>query len=370
MDFASLMSKAISKSVPPKNTSTNDSNGTSKQSSPPKKYLKKSELVAQRQEQYLAEQRALEELKEAKLQQKRKRQEEEDEANRVREEKKRRLAEESKIKREQQEAEEDRAMRKRLGLPELVKEEVEEVVKDDIPDDELVEKLREMGHPARLFGESHKQRLNRFKKLGVIMTTGPIPTSLALVEEKDMKVDAMPKDEEGRKYLFRQLASYFTMVLTEWDRALSKEARDTFASKQAYNAMIASKENMTPVSLCSRARLAPFANIDQLFRKFESGDLEDSVLEPIVEIVKAAQERRYVDANDGYLRLSIGKAAWPIGVTMVGIHERSAREKLHESDKGHVMGDEVTRKFLQSIKRCLSFAQVRWPPEDIRQLMG
>jgi hypothetical protein len=89
-----------------------------------------------------------------------------------------------------------------------------------------------------------------------------------------------------------------------------------------------------------------------------------------VEIVKAAQERRYVDANDGYLRLSIGKAAWPIGVTMVGIHERSAREKLHESDKGHVMGDEVTRKFLQSIKRCLSFAQVRWPPEDIRQLMG
>ena len=108
----------------------------------------------------------------------------------------------------------------------------------------------------------------------------------------------------------------------------------------------------------------------KLFRKFETGDLDEGVLEPIVEIVKAAQEKRYVDANDGYLRLSIGKAAWPIGVTMVGIHERSAREKLHESDKGHVMGDEVTRKFLQSIKRCLSFAQVRWPPEDFRQLMG
>lgn len=112
------------------------------------------------------------------------------------------------------------------------------------------------------------------------------------------------------------------------------------------------------------------ANIQQLFRKFEKGDLDVGILEPVVEIVKAAQERRYVDANDGYLTLSIGKAAWPIGVTMVGIHERSAREKLHESDKGHVMGDEVTRKFLQSIKRCLSFAQVRWPPEDVRQLMG
>ena len=86
--------------------------------------------------------------------------------------------------------------------------------------------------------------------------------------------------------------------------------------------------------------------------------------------MQAAQERRYVDANDGYLRLSIGKAAWPIGVTMVGIHERSAREKLHTGEKGHVMGDEVTRKFLQGIKRVITFAQVRWPPSDITQLMG
>jgi pre-mRNA-splicing factor 18 len=56
---------------------------------------------------------------------------------------------------------------------------------------------------------------------------------------------------------------------------------------------------------------------------------------------------------------------------MVGIHERSAREKLHESDKtAHIMSDEGTRKYLQSIKRCLSFAQTRWPPDDLLQLMG
>lgn len=61
--------------------------------------------------------------------------------------------------------------------------------------------------------------------------------------------------------------------------------------------------------------------------------------------------------------------AWPIGVTMVGIHERSAREKLHESE-AHIMSDEVTRKFLQSIKRCISFVQTRWPPWDQGQLMG
>ncbi|KAM3068721.1 hypothetical protein ACMFMG_010898 [Clarireedia jacksonii] len=340
MDFASLMAKEISKKV----ESTGDSS---------KKYMKRSEIEAERQAKYLAEQRAIEAEREAKLAQKRKREDEEAEAARVREEKRRRLAEESRRQREEREAEEERKRRKRLGLPELVKEDSQEVEEDDIKDEELIQKLREMGHPAKLFGETHKQRLKRYRKLGIVMTTGPIPTTLQLVEEKDMKVDTVPKDEEGRKYLFRQLASYFTMVLTEWEQALEKEKRDTFASKAAYNAMVQSKENMTP-----------------LFRKFEKGDLDESILEPVVEIVKAAQEKRYVDANDGYLRLSIGKAAWPIGVTMVGIHERSAREKLHESDKGHVMGDEITRKFLQSIKRCLSFAQVRWPPEDIRQLMG
>ncbi|KAH6719967.1 hypothetical protein DL95DRAFT_380653 [Leptodontidium sp. 2 PMI_412] len=342
MDFAALMNQAISGSKP--NSSSTE---------PSKKYMKRAEVEEERRLKYLAEQRALEAEKEAKLKQKRKREEDEAEAKLAREEKRRKLAEESRRRREEQEADEERARRKRLGLPELVTETSEEVDADDVKDEELVEKLREMGQPVTLFGESHKQRLRRFRKLGIVMTTGPIPTSLELVEEKDMKVDAVPKGDAERKFLFRQLASYFTMILKEWETALEQEKRDTFASKAAYNAMVQSKENMTP-----------------LFRKFEKGDVDEGVLEPIVEIVKAAQERRYVDANDGYLRLSIGKAAWPIGVTMVGIHERSAREKLHESDKGHVMGDEVTRKFLQSIKRCLSFAQVRWPPEDIRQLMG
>ncbi|KAJ2977492.1 hypothetical protein NUW58_g7795 [Xylaria curta] len=133
------------------------------------------------------------------------------------------------------------------------------------------------------------------------------------------------------------------MVLREWEAALARERGD--GGKQGQQE-------------------------DTFAGKAADGDLDDDILKPVVEIVQAAQERRYVDANDGYLRLSIGKAAWPIGVTMVGIHERSAREKLHDGERGHVMGDEVTRKYLQSIKRCLTFAQVRWPPEDIRQLMG
>jgi pre-mRNA-splicing factor 18 len=355
MDFASLMSKEIAKAKPTESDTNN------------KKYIRRAEAEAAREAAYKAEQKAIEEKRAAKAAEKRKREEEAAEEAAQREERRRKLAEETRRRREEAAAEEERTRRKRLGLPELKREDSasasasEDGGNEDIPDLELIEKLRALGHPAVLFGESHRARLKRYRRLTTVVTAGPIPTTLQLVEEKDMKVSAdyIPKDKEGRKYLFRQLASYFIMVLREWEAALAREQKqqdkekDTFAGKAAINAMISSRENMTP-----------------LFRKFESGELDDDILKPVVEIVQAAQERRYVDANDGYLRLSIGKAAWPIGVTMVGIHERSAREKLHNGERGHVMGDEVTRKYLQSIKRCLTFAQVRWPPEDIRQLMG
>ncbi|CAD6575015.1 MAG: mRNA splicing protein prp18 [Alectoria sarmentosa] len=364
MDFASLMSAEISKS-----TSSKPSSSPTPAPEPTKKYLKRAELEAQRQQAYLDSQAAIRREREAKLLQKRKRDEEDAVRDAERDEKRRRLAEESRIRREEEEAKKERARRKRLGLPELIDKTTGDGTpvpesEVDILEPELTSKLRALSEPALLFGETHPQRLRRYYKLVAIapsqptMTTGPIPTTLSLLPESEMKVSStIPKDGEGRAFLFRQLASYFTMVLTEWSRALASRAisvKESHQGKQAYNAYVQSRTNMTP-----------------LFRKFESGQLEDGILTPMVEIVVAAQEKRYVDANDGYLRLSIGKAAWPIGVTMVGIHERSAREKLHESDNAaHIMSDEVTRKFLQSIKRCLSFAQTRWPPEDLMQLMG
>ncbi|KAK5664232.1 hypothetical protein OQA88_448 [Cercophora sp. LCS_1] len=362
MDFAALMSKEIAKAKGGSSAAAAESN---------KKFISKREAEEARQAAYLAEQKRLEEERVAKAAAKRKREEDAAEEAKAREEKRKKLGEDMRRRREEKEAEEERQRRKRLGLPELPPPESEEAATPeaaesenddddvDIPDDELVSKLRALGEPATVFGETHTARKRRYRRVtsGALSASGPIATTLAPVEEKDMKVPGtVPPltDKKARRYLFRQLASYFNMILREWEIALAKEDNaDTYTGQQAYSAMISSKETMRP-----------------LFQKFEKGDLDESILEAIVEIVKAAQERRYVDANDGYLRLSIGKAAWPIGVTMVGIHERSAREKLHGGERGHIMGSEVTRKYLQSIKRCLSFAQVRWPPEDVRQLMG
>jgi len=94
-------------------------------------------------------------------------------------------------------------------------------------------------------------------------------------------------------------------------------------------------------------------NIAPLFRLLKKKTLAQDILVPTYEIVMMMRNREYVKANDAYLRLSIGtysffyitshhydgltdrpiridkgNAPWPMGVTMVGIHERSAREKI------------------------------------------
>lgn len=65
-----------------------------------------------------------------------------------------------------------------------------------------------------------------------------------------------------------------------------------------------------------------------LFKSLRKRQLEPDVLQGLAEIVYYMQKREYLKSNDSYLRLSIGNAPWPIGVTMVGIHERSGREKV------------------------------------------
>ncbi|KIW31083.1 uncharacterized protein PV07_02765 [Cladophialophora immunda] len=384
MDFKSLMSAQIARSKPPVSKSSSSPSPTpdSPASTAANKYVRRADLEASRQAEYLAEQARLSAEREERLSKKRKLEEEEAERNARREEKLRKLAEDSRRRREEEEKEEERRRRKRLGLPEAPDQPALEdggmetgeagtgETGEDIPDDELRNKLREINEPVTLFDEDHSARLRRYYTLTRMAVTassqklsnGPIPTTLEPVEEKDMLLPstlALQPGTEEYAFLHRQLASYFTLLLTEWSHALAERdasVKQSSSGKAAYNSYLVVLKDLTP-----------------LFRHFEKQSLDRDLLEPICKIVRSAQKRRYVEANDEYLTLSIGKAAWPIGVTMVGIHERSAREKLHESSSGkqaHIMSDEVTRKFLQSIKRCISFAQTRWPPEDLGQLMG
>lgn len=35
-----------------------------------------------------------------------------------------------------------------------------------------------------------------------------------------------------------------------------------------------------------------------------------------------------------------------------------------------MLNDEVSRKYIQSLKRLMTFAQTKYPPEDVSKLMG
>lgn len=306
MDFASLMSAQIAKaktSVPAQQS-----------------YLKRSEIEANRQATYLAEQEASQRASLARTEKKRKLEDEEASKIAEREEKRARMAEESRMARLEEEQTVERERRKRLGLPDLDAVTVQNTSAQSTSGDDARSEDDESHEP---------------------------------LEGKDLLVpQSLPAEPKAQALVYRQLAAYFSLVLSEWIHALSSRDASTKTSTSgiaATNAMTQARENMVP-----------------LFRLLKQRNLPQGIQVSVHEIVRQCQEREYIKANDAYLRLSIGKAAWPIGVTMVGIHERSAREKLHEKDgdQAHILSDEVTRKYLQSIKRCLTFAQTRWPPKD------
>lgn len=263
MDFASLMSKTLSKS----STATPPPKDDSKSPTPPK-FISRREAEEARKAAYIAEQQRIEAERAAKANAKRKREEELAEEAKAREEKRRRLAEESRRRREEKEAEEERARRRRLGLPEIAPtsqkqegpgqadgdEDLDNEAGEVPSEEEVRAKLRALGEPVALFGETPAATLRRFRRLtgAVVQPNGPVPTTLPPVEEKDMKVGAVPKPEDkaARRYLYRQLSSYFNMVLREWERALAEEgAHDTTAGRQAVSAMLSSKESMKAVCL-------------------------------------------------------------------------------------------------------------------------
>ncbi|KAJ3037432.1 mRNA splicing protein prp18 [Rhizophlyctis rosea] len=280
-----------------------------------------------------------------------------------------------------------------------------DVIEDEdefnIPNDEVVRRFRARDQPIRLFGETDRQRIRRLRKLesteertegqrndfraamqatdkGLALenlirkhsreegddstpaddnnqytkksskkdTTSEVDTTL-------ISLDLLQKDPEKVRSL---IAVYFKRVLREWERSLTARPDEVKRSTQGKLAAATQAQ--------SAEYLKPF------FKQLKRGQIAEDVVARIAEICQFMQQREYLQANDAYLRMSIGNAPWPIGVTMVGIHERSAREKIFASQVAHVLNDEAQRKWIQTIKRMMTFAQTRWPPDDGAKRVG
>jgi pre-mRNA-splicing factor 18 len=87
-------------------------------------------------------------------------------------------------------------------------------------------------------------------------------------------------------------------------------------------------------------------------------------------ILDALDRCEYRRANEVYLQLSIGNQQWPIGVTSIGIHDRTAREKLsfyaNVKSQAHIMNDEATRKYLHGVSRLINAVQRLRPTDPSR----
>ena len=148
------------------------------------------------------------------------------------------------------------------------------------------------------------------------------------------------EDEElGHRFIYRWCKRTFR----EWSAML--EARDASEARTA-----AGKNAMKTMKQCKDY-------IRPLYRMCQSRTLSPQIRAALVRIIRHCQAGEFVRAHDQYIQLAIGNAAWPIGVTMVGIHARSGREKIESAKVAHVMNDEEQRKYLTSIKRLMSFVQ-------------
>lgn len=96
----------------------------------------------------------------------------------------------------------------------------------------------------------------------------------------------------------------------------------------------------------------------KLLYKLRSGKLQPNMVITLSTIVHDIQMEQFTKANESYMKLSIGNVAWPIGVRDVGIHARSADQKITGDNKetlANIMQNEHTRRWIIAIKRLISW---------------
>ena len=241
-----------------------------------------------------------------------------------------------------------------------------------------MQRLRAMGLPIRVFGESESDRLERLN--AAMEQQQHVMAGLSEMDEfrlgsghgirnpfleskreqnqdepetsvaKAVKPDSEhrheeEKDESADDDPHKRIYRFFKGILRQWedDLALRPEAaKRTAAGRNETKTLKQCKDYIRP-----------------LFKLCKTRRLEESLMAHILKIVEYCEAGEFVKAHDSYIDMAIGRAAWPIGVTMVGIHARSGRAKIESSNVAHVMNSELQRKYLTSVKRLMTYCQTK-----------
>ncbi|CAM9143245.1 unnamed protein product [Pylaiella littoralis] len=155
----------------------------------------------------------------------------------------------------------------------------------------------------------------------------------------EAKLDGEVKEMERNKLV----RTFFRGLLKEWEMDLNvrpDHVKRTVQGKLETKTQKQAKDYMRP-----------------LFKLCKQKALPDGILNNLVTMINFMKEGEFVRANDIYLLTAIGNAPWPIGLTMVGIHERSGRERISSKNVAHIMNNEAQRKYLVSVKRLMTYLQ-------------
>ena len=145
----------------------------------------------------------------------------------------------------------------------------------------------------------------------------------------------------------RFIVYFLKRMLSEWEAELEQRPADVRRSLQGKVDSATQKQ--------TRESMRP------LFTLLKAQQVDADILTHTLAIVQACMRGQWKEADESYLTMAIGNAPWPMGVTMVGIHERSGREKIYSDHVAHVLNDETARKYIQGIKRTITWCRAHYP---------
>ncbi|KAI5098026.1 pre-mRNA-splicing factor 18 isoform X1 [Silurus meridionalis] len=273
--------------------------------------------------------------------------------------------------------------------PVLELELIEEKLPMTLSRQEVIRRLRERGEPVRLFGETDYEAFQRLRKIEILAPEVNKARHHGL--RNDLKA-AMDKIDQ--QYLNEIVGGQEAGDPDTQDDLKVHEENTTIEELEALGELLGTRndnKDMDIIEKVMRFLLGVWAKdlnsredhikrsvqgklasathkqtesyLKPLFRKLNKKILSPDIKESITDIIKFMLQREYVKANDAYLQMAIGNAPWPIGVTMVGIHARTGREKIFSKHVAHVLNDETQRKYIQGLKRLMTICQKHFPTD-------
>ncbi|CAH2354576.1 pre-mRNA-splicing factor 18 [[Candida] railenensis] len=205
-----------------------------------------------------------------------------------------------------------------------------------------VEKIRKLGILL------HKQQKDRVYQ-DQLDKEDKVPMNLDIQEIGNIEFQAKH---------YTQLRKYIKYIIKCWESQISIE--EDIEQSSASGGGKASSTSSSSSSSSFKLLIETKRDVVPLLYKLRKENLPLSMFTSLTTVIYYLQSENYRMANETYLKLSIGNAAWPVGVRSVGIHQRAADSKITGNNKKtatNIMMGDKTRRWITAVKRLITFCE-------------